>query len=187
MTVVMELVVAPVFQRSAPVEVVDKTELPQLFATFTVGVGGVVFGFAVALPVALVHPLTVWVTVFTPAVRTVILDVVDPDGCHNNVPVAVVDKIDWLLQKSTSVTTGVAGVLLGDADCVPAALVHPLIVVVTLYVPLVVAVIVFVVAPVLHSNEPAAPVDNVEVLLQLSTSVTVGAEGVVFGLAAAEP
>ena len=38
-----------------------------------------------------------------------------------------------------------------------------------------------VVSPVLHDNAPVATEDNVDVLLQLSTELAVGADGIVFG------
>ena len=40
---------------------------------------------------------------------------------------------------------------------------------------------------VLHNNDPAALVDNVDVPLQLFTTVTPGAGGVVLGAATPEP
>ena len=51
---------------------------------------------------------------------------------HNRVPVAVVESVDVPLQLFTTVTTGVAGITLGAAVLLPAALVHPFTVVVTL-------------------------------------------------------
>ena len=56
-------VLAPLLHNKAPVAVVESVELPQLFTTVTTGVAGVVFGAAVPLPGALVHPFTVVVTV----------------------------------------------------------------------------------------------------------------------------
>ena len=53
---VMDDVVAPVFHNNAPVAVVDKVELPQVSTPVTVGADGIVFGAAVAVPAALVHP-----------------------------------------------------------------------------------------------------------------------------------
>lgn len=38
-------------------------------------------------------------------------------------------------------------------------------------------------APLLHANVPVAVVDNVDVPLQLFTTVTIGVEGVVLGAA----
>ena len=49
---------------------------------------------------------------------------------HNKVPVAVVESVE-LPQSFTTVTAGVAGAVLGAAVPLPGALVHPLIVVVT--------------------------------------------------------
>ena len=51
---------------------------------------------------------------------------------HNKTPVAVVDKVDVPLQLSITVTTGVDGVVLGDATPEPAALGQPFTVCVTL-------------------------------------------------------
>ena len=60
----IDAVLAPVFQRSAPTAVVDNKDVPlQLFCTVTTGVAGVLFGAAVPLPGKLVQPLTVEVTV----------------------------------------------------------------------------------------------------------------------------
>jgi len=59
----IEGVVAPLLHSNVPVAVVESVELPQLFTTDTVGVAGVVLGAAIPLPGALVHPLTVVVTV----------------------------------------------------------------------------------------------------------------------------
>ncbi len=106
------------------------------------------------------------------------MDVVVAVVLHSNAPVAVVDKVE-LPQLSTSVTKGAEGVLLGDAVFVPDMLVQPFTVVVTLYVPAAVIVTEEVVAEMLQSNAPVAVVDKVEVLLQLSTSVTTGVDGVV--------
>ena len=106
---------------------------------------------------------------------------------HNNVPAATVDKVDVPSQLSTTVTVGATGVVFGAAVPLPVALVHPFIVVVTVYVPDVFTVIPEVVAPVLHNNIPVAAVVNVDVPSQLSTKVTTGAAGVVFGAAVLLP
>jgi hypothetical protein len=54
-------------------------ELPQLFTTVTVGAGTLAFnGAAIPLPEGLVHPFTVCVTVYVPAVVTVIDGAVAP-------------------------------------------------------------------------------------------------------------
>ncbi len=50
---------------------------------------------------------------------------------HNNVPGAIVDKVEVPSQLSTTVTLGVGGVVLGAAVPLPAELVHPFTVVVT--------------------------------------------------------
>ena len=60
---------------------------------------------------------------------------------------------------------------------------HPLTVVLTLYVPVVDTIIDAVVSPVLHNNEPAEPVVRVDVLLQLLTTVITGVAGVDVGAA----
>jgi hypothetical protein len=127
---VIEVVVAPVFQSNEPVEVVDKTEDPQLFATVITGVPGVTFGFAVLLPAILTHPFTVCVTVYTPAENTV-TDVVVAPVLQFNEPVAVVDKIEMLPHSSVSDTEGIGGATFGAATPAPAALVQPFTVVVT--------------------------------------------------------
>ena len=44
-----------------------------------------------------------------------------------------------------------------------------------------------VLSPVLHNKVPAAVVDKVDVPLQLSVTLTVGADGVVFGAAVPDP
>ena len=56
----MDEVVAPLLQNSDPVnDPAVNTEFPQLLVTDTVGAAGVVFGAAVPLAVALVHPFIV--------------------------------------------------------------------------------------------------------------------------------
>jgi hypothetical protein len=127
---VIEEVVAPLLHNNDPVAVVDKTEFPQLFVTVTAGAEGVDFGAAIPLPNALAQPFTVVLTVYVPAVLTVIVEVVAL-LLHNNDPVAVVDSTDVLLQLSTTVTTGVAGTAFGAEIPLPDALVQPLTVVVT--------------------------------------------------------
>jgi len=77
----------------------------------TTGGAGAVFGAAVALPGALVHPFTVVVTVKIPAVLTVMFGLVDP-LLHNKEPVASVDKLEVPLQLSMTLTTGVDGLVL---------------------------------------------------------------------------
>jgi hypothetical protein len=75
----------------------------------------------------------------------------------------------------------------GAAIPEPAALVHPFIVDVTVYVPAVFTMIDGVLAPVFHNKTPDAKVDKVTVLSQLSTTITVGVVGVVFGAAKPDP
>ena len=122
----MEAVVAAVLQSKLPVELVDKVEVPlQLSTTFTTGAEGVVFGAAVPVPAALVQPFTdVWMTLYVPAPVTVIEDVVSA-VLHSNAPVATVDKTEVPLQLLTTVTTGAAGVTNGADVPVPAPLIHP--------------------------------------------------------------
>ena len=81
----------------------------------------------------------------------------------------------------------ITGVVFGAAMPVPAALVQPFTVCVTLYVFAVVTVIVEAVSFVFHNKVPAALVDSVEVPLQLFTTVTTGVAGVVFGAAMPVP
>jgi hypothetical protein len=65
---------------------------------------------------------------------TVIVDVISL-VLHNKLPPAFVESVDVPLQLSTTVTTGVDGVVLGAAMPEPAALVQPFTVCVTVYVP----------------------------------------------------
>jgi hypothetical protein len=55
----MEVVVAPVLHNKLPVAVVDKVELKQVFITVTKGAEAGNCGDAVAVPAALVQPVTV--------------------------------------------------------------------------------------------------------------------------------
>ena len=126
---VMLDVAAPVFHSRVPAAVVDRVDDPQLFTTVTNGAAGTVLGAAVALPGRLVHPFTVVVTVYIPGVATVMLEVVAP-VFHSRLPAAVVDKVDDP-QLFIAVTTGVGGIVLGAALLLPAGLVHPFTVVVT--------------------------------------------------------
>ena len=71
----------------------------------------VVFGAATPEPEALTHPLTVWVSVYVPALLTLIDDVVAA-VLHNKVPNAVVDKVDVPSQLLTTLTVGVDGAVL---------------------------------------------------------------------------
>ena len=58
-----------------------------------------------------------------PATIAVIDEAVAP-VLHNNVPAAVVERVE-LLQLFTTVTTGVVGIVLGEAIALPCALVQP--------------------------------------------------------------
>ena len=104
---------------------------------------------------------------------------------HNIVPPDGIDKT-LLPQLFTTDTTGVA-VLLGAATPDPAALVQPLIVDVTVYVPAPVTIIDELEEPVLHNKFPPAFVDRIEVPSQLLTIVTTGVAGAVPGAATPEP
>ena len=66
-------------------------------------------GAATPEPATLIHPLMVDVTIYVPAVFTVIEDVVWLPGVHSNEPAAVVDNVD-VPQLLTTVTTGVGGI-----------------------------------------------------------------------------
>ena len=92
-------------------------------------------------------------------------------------PVAV--KMDFP-QLSATPTPGAGGVCLGTATPVPARLRQPFeLVTVTLYVPAVPTEMEVEEAPVFHNNEPVKLLAvSVEVLPQLLTTVTVGAEGI---------
>jgi len=174
----MEDVVAPVLHNNVPDAVVDKVDVPlQLLATFTIGVDGVVFGAAVPEPASLIQPLTVWVTVYVPALLTMMEAVVAP-VLHNNVPDAVVDKVDVPLQLLTTFTIGVSGVVFGAAVPEPASLTQPSTVWVTVYAPALLTMMEAVVDPVLHNNIPDAVVDKVDVPLQLLTTFTDSVDGV---------
>ena len=118
-----------------------KTELPQLLVTATAGAAMVVFiGVAVPLPAGLVHPLTVCVTVYVPAVVTVMGFVVAP-LLHNNDPVTPIAVSTELVQLSVTFTTGAAtDEFNGAAVPLPAALMQLLTVWVTVYAPAVVTV-----------------------------------------------
>ena len=129
-------------------------EVPQLSTTDTVGADIFEFnGAAVPLPDELVHPFTVWVTVYVPAVVTVIDEVVAP-LLHNKEPVNDAAVNVELPQLSTTDTVGSDGIACGTATPLPDELVHSFTVCVTVYVPAVVTVMDEVVAPVLHNKEP---------------------------------
>jgi hypothetical protein len=84
---VIDEVVAPLLHNKEPVnDVAVNIELPQLFSTVTTGADGISLGAATPLPGRLVHPVTVCVTEYVPAVVTVIDEVVAP-LLHNKEPV----------------------------------------------------------------------------------------------------
>ena len=130
MLTVIEEVVSPVLHNKLPDAVVDSNDVPQLIVTFITDLDGVVPGVATPVPFALAQPLTVVLTVYVPAVLTVIDEEVAP-VLQSSVPVALVDSTDVPLQLFSTVTTGVAGTVLGAAVPVPAALVQPVTVAVT--------------------------------------------------------
>jgi hypothetical protein len=183
----MDEVVAPLLHNKEPVkDVAVNIELPQLFTTVTTGTDGIAFGAATPLPEGLVQPFTVWVTVYVPAVVTVMDEVVAP-LLHNKEPVKDVAVNIELPQLFTTVTTGADGIAFGAATPLPEGLVQPFTVWVTEYVPAVVTVMDEVVAPLLHNKEPVNDVAvNIE-LPQLSTTDTVGAAGIAFGAATPLP
>ena len=148
---------------------------------------GVGLGAAVPLAAGLVHPFIVCVTVRVPGVVTVIDAVVAP-VLHNNVPVNALAVNTELLQLLVTATVGAGTVeFTGAATPLRGALVHPLTVCVTVYVPAAVTVMEVVVAPVFHNNDPVNdPAVNVE-LPQLLTTVTVGAAGFERGAATPLP
>ena len=125
----MDGVVSRVPQSIVPPAGIDNTELPQLFTTVTSGVAGMALGAAMAEPTPLVHPLTVLVTVYVPGKVTVIEAVVFP-LLHNMATPAGIDNTE-LPQLSATVTTGVTGIAFGTDVPVPAALIQPLTVWVT--------------------------------------------------------
>ena len=55
----------------------------------------------------------------------------DAPVLHNRVPIAAVERVDVPLQLFTTVIAGVAGAVLGAAMPLPAELIHPFTVVVT--------------------------------------------------------
>jgi hypothetical protein len=100
---------------------------------------------------------------------------------HNNVPVKFAAVKTELPQLLTTDTVGVGGTTFGADTPLPAALMHPLIVCVTVYVAALLTVIEFVMAPLLHNNDPVKlPAVNTE-LPQLLATDTVGADGITFG------
>jgi len=130
--VVMKLAVSPVLHKiDPPTPVAVNSELPQLLITDIPGADGIGVGAAVPLAAGLEQPSTVWVTVYVPAVVTVIELVVSP-VLHNIDPVAPVAVSTELPQLFVTSTAGASTVeIKGAAVSLPSALVHPLIVCVT--------------------------------------------------------
>jgi hypothetical protein len=181
-------VVSPVLQSNVPVkfDAVSVDVPSQLSVTVTVGAAGALPGFATPLPAGDVHPAPIdCVTVYVPAVFTVIVAVVSP-VLQSNVPVKFdAVSVDVPSQLSVTVTVGAAGALPGFATPLPAGDVHPAPRdCVTVYVPAVVTVIVAVVSPVLQSSVPVKfDAISDDVPSQLSVTVTVGADGGLPGFA----
>lgn len=101
----MDAVVAPVdHNKLEPVAV--NTELPHPSTPETVGDEGIALGAAVTVAGALVQPPTICVTVYEPAVETVIVAVVAPVDQRRLVPVAVSTELPQLF---VAVTTGAEG------------------------------------------------------------------------------
>ena len=94
------------------------------------GADGIAFGVATPLPGRLVHPFSVCVTVYVPAVVTVIDEVVAP-LLHNNEPVKDVAVNIELPQLSITDTVGADGIAFGAAIPLPEELVQPFTVCVT--------------------------------------------------------
>jgi hypothetical protein len=128
---VIDEVVAPLLHNREPVKPdAVNIELPQLSATLTVGAGGVVFGAAVPLPVAPVHPFTVCDTVYVPGSETVMEDEVAA-LFHSKEPVKAEAVNSELPQLFITVTAGADGIVFGAAVPLPGELVQPLTVCVT--------------------------------------------------------
>ena len=123
-------VVAPVFHNKVvPVTgVVANTELPQLFVTVIAGVAGIGLGAAVPLPAELVQELTVCVTVYVAFAVTLMDEVVAPVLQARLVPLVLNKELPQLL---VTVTTGADGTVFGAAVPLPAALIQPFTVCVT--------------------------------------------------------
>jgi len=184
---VVDEVIVPLLHNKEPVkDVAVNIELPQLSTTDTVGAAGIACGAATPLPEGLVQPFTICVTEYVPAVVTVIDEVVAP-LLHNNGPLNEPAVNVELPQLFSTVTTGADGMSFGAATPLPEELVQPFTVCVTVYVPAVVTVMDEVVAPLLHNKEPVNDAAvNVE-LPQLSTTDTVGADGIACGAATPLP
>ena len=102
---------------------------------------------------------------------------------HNKDPDTPLASSSELPHVFVTITVGARGIVLGDAIPLPAALVQPPAVWVTVYVPPVITVIDEPVSRVLH-NKFEPDVLSTE-FPQLSVTVTAGAEGINFGAATA--
>ena len=101
---------------------------------------------------------------------------------HNNDPVKPEAVNTELMQLLVTLTEGAATEeLSGAAVPLPAPLMHPFTVCVTVYTSAIVTVIGFVVAPLLHSNVPLTPVAVNTELPQLFVTLTEGVAGIVLG------
>jgi hypothetical protein len=116
-----------------------------------------------------------------------VIDAVVSPVLHNNDPVKPVAVNIELPQLLTTDTDGAGGTGFGAAVPLPAVLVHPFTVCVTVYVSAVLTVMDAVVAPVLHNNEPVKPDAVNRELVQLSVTATFGAGGVALGAAVPLP
>jgi hypothetical protein len=184
---VIEEVVAPLLHNNEPEksEAVN-TEFSQLLTTETVGDAGICFGAATALAAILVQLFIVCVTVYAPAVDTVMEDEAEP-LLHNNDPVKSEAVNMELSQLLTTSTVGAAGTCFGAATPLPAVLVQPLTVWVIVYAPAVDTVMDEDVSPVLHNKAPVKPAAVNTELPQLLATDTTGAFGVVPGVAVPLP
>lgn len=128
---VIEVVVALLLHNNDPVKLpAVSTELPQLFTTVITGLVGIAFGEDTPVPAALIHPFTVWVIVYVAELVTVI-EVVVALLLQNNDPVKLLAVNTELPQLFTTETVGADGIVFGADVPVPAALIHPFIVCVT--------------------------------------------------------
>ena len=147
-----------------------------------------------------IHPAElVTVNVYVPAARplTVVDEVlpvvVIPPGLRVSVqvpdgnPLSTTEPVATEQVGCVMLTAGAEGLVLGALVPLPALLVHPLTVVVTVNVPAVLTVMELVEAPVLQSSVPVAFVDRVEFPPQLFVTVTTGVDGIDFGAAMPDP
>ena len=109
------------------------------------------------------------------------IDAVVAPVLHNKLPVNPLAVNTELPQLSVTSTAGASGITFGDAVPLPAALVQPSIVCVTVYTPPVVTVMDALVSPVLHNKLPVNPLAVNTELPQLSVTPTAGAAGITFG------